>query len=58
MESFALWTSAEAARAAQGSSDGFWTAGGISIDSRNVAFGDLFIALRGPNFDGHADYRP
>lgn len=53
MESFALWTSAEAARAVQGSSDGFWTASGISIDSRSVAFGDLFIALRGPNFDGH-----
>lgn len=53
MESFALWTSAEAARAAHGSSDGFWTAGGISIDSRNIAFGDLFVALRGPNFDGH-----
>ncbi|HLT78461.1 MAG TPA: UDP-N-acetylmuramoylalanyl-D-glutamyl-2,6-diaminopimelate--D-alanyl-D-alanine ligase [Ferrovibrio sp.] len=53
MESFALWTSAEAARATQGSSDGFWTASGISIDSRSIAFGDLFIALRGPNFDGH-----
>jgi UDP-N-acetylmuramoyl-tripeptide--D-alanyl-D-alanine ligase len=53
MEAFALWTSAEAASATQGSTDGFWTAGGISIDSRSVAFGDLFVALRGPNFDGH-----
>ncbi len=53
MEAFALWTSAEAASAAQGSSDGFWTATGVSIDSRTVGFGDLFIAIRGPNFDGH-----
>lgn len=53
MEAFALWTSAEAASATQGNSDGFWTATGVSIDSRTVAFGDLFVAIRGPNFDGH-----
>src|SRR3546814_11227666 len=53
MEAFALWTSAEAAQATQGSTDGFWTAGGVSIDSRSTGFGDLFVALRGPNFDGH-----
>lgn len=27
---------------------------GVSIDSRTVPAGALFIALRGPNFDGHA----
>ena len=27
---------------------------GISIDSRNIRSGDLFIAIRGPKFDGHA----
>ena len=27
---------------------------GVSIDSRIVAAGALFVALRGPNFDGHA----
>ena len=27
---------------------------GVSIDSRNVARGQLFIAIAGPNFDGHA----
>ena len=32
-----------------------WQASGISIDSRSVAVGDLFVALKGPNFDGH-DY--
>lgn len=29
--------------------------GGVSIDSRSLAAGDLFVALRGENFDGH-DY--
>lgn len=28
---------------------------GVSIDSRTLEKGDLFVALRGPNFDGH-DY--
>jgi len=26
---------------------------GVSTDSRTVAHGELFVALRGPNFDGH-----
>ena len=25
----------------------------VSIDSRSVAAGQLFVALNGPNFDGH-----
>lgn len=29
--------------------------GGVSIDSRTVGAGDLFVAIRGANFDGH-DY--
>ncbi len=32
-----------------------WTAHGISIDSRTTQKGDLFIALQGPQHDGH-DY--
>jgi UDP-N-acetylmuramoyl-tripeptide--D-alanyl-D-alanine ligase len=52
----ALWTSTEAQTAVTGRSQGrAWAASGISIDSRNVAAGDLFIALAGPSHDGH-DY--
>jgi UDP-N-acetylmuramoyl-tripeptide--D-alanyl-D-alanine ligase len=51
----ALWTAKDAAAATGGASKGSWTASGVSIDSRSVAKGDLFVALQGPNFDGH-DY--
>ena len=52
-----LWTAAEAASATRGralaaAGDG-WSATGVSIDSRTVATGDLFVALKGPVFDGH-----
>ena len=51
-----LWTAAEAAAAtAAADSTGDWAATGVSIDSRTVAPGDLFVALHGPNHDGH-DY--
>ena len=49
----ALWTAADAAAAAAGSSVTEWAATGISIDTRSLAAGDLFIALHGPNHDGH-----
>ncbi|ANC91901.1 UDP-N-acetylmuramoylalanyl-D-glutamyl-2,6-diaminopimelate--D-alanyl-D-alanine ligase [Azospirillum humicireducens] len=51
-----LWTAAEAAAATGGRLAGSsaWTATGVTIDSRKVAPGDLFVAIRGPNFDGHA----
>jgi len=48
-----LWTAGDAAAATGGSSIGSWAATGVSIDSRTLAPGDLFIALRGPNHDGH-----
>jgi UDP-N-acetylmuramoyl-tripeptide--D-alanyl-D-alanine ligase len=48
-----LWTSAEAAAATGGTSTRDWAATGVSIDSRTVKKGDLFVALAGPNFDGH-----
>lgn len=53
--SSALWTSDEAATATAGVASGYWKVSGISIDSRTVKPGDLFVALEGPNFDGH-DY--
>ena len=49
----ALWTSTEAATAVNGTTIHDWTATGVSIDSRTVEPGDLFIAIRGPNTDGH-----
>jgi UDP-N-acetylmuramoyl-tripeptide--D-alanyl-D-alanine ligase len=49
----ALWTAAEADSATGGASTRPWQATGISIDSRTLARGDLFIALAGPRVDGH-----
>lgn len=50
----ALWTAQDAAAATGGrNSGGSWQANGVSIDSRTVAAGDLFVALAGPKFDGH-----
>ncbi len=51
----ALWTANLAAEATGGASAFAWEASGVSIDSRTVNPGDLFVALVGPNFDGH-DY--
>jgi UDP-N-acetylmuramoyl-tripeptide--D-alanyl-D-alanine ligase len=51
--SAALWTSSEAARATGGHAMAQWQAAGISIDSRSLQAGDLFVALAGPSFDGH-----
>src|SRR5471032_522572 len=51
----ALWTAAEAA-VATGSAPvpgADWAARGVSIDTRAVAPADLFVALKGPRFDGH-----
>lgn len=48
-----LWTAAEAAEATGGRVTGPWSASGVAIDSRTIEPGDLFIAIEGPNFDGH-----
>ena len=52
-----LWTAAEIAAATGGRAIGDWSVAGVSIDSRTVQPRDLFIALRGPNHDGH-DFVP
>lgn len=49
----ALWTAAEIVAATGGAGPVGWSATGISIDSRTLAAGDLFVALEGPSFDGH-----
>jgi UDP-N-acetylmuramoyl-tripeptide--D-alanyl-D-alanine ligase len=53
MTAAALWQTAEAAVACDGQYNGDWQADGVSIDSRTVRAGDLFVAIQGPNFDGH-----
>ncbi|HKF72426.1 MAG TPA: UDP-N-acetylmuramoylalanyl-D-glutamyl-2,6-diaminopimelate--D-alanyl-D-alanine ligase [Stellaceae bacterium] len=49
----ALWTAAEIVAATGGAGPVGWSASGVSIDSRTVTAGDLFVALAGPSFDGH-----
>jgi UDP-N-acetylmuramoyl-tripeptide--D-alanyl-D-alanine ligase len=49
----ALWTSADAEAATLGSASAAFTATGMSIDTRTLKPGDLFIALKGDNRDGH-----
>lgn len=48
----ALWTAADAAAATGGRAQGDWTASGVSIDTRSIAPGDLFVALQAAR-DGH-----
>ncbi len=48
-----LWSSDEVKAATGGLSGGKWQANGVSIDSRTIQKGDLFIAIKGENFDGH-----
>ncbi len=48
-----LWTAAEADAATEGYSTKPWRASGVSIDSRQITPGDMFIAIEGPKFDGH-----
>ena len=48
-----LWTARNAAVATGGLSASDWAATGVSIDTRSLSAGDLFVALRGPNHDGH-----
>lgn len=48
----ALWTSAEAAAATGGRATADWQASGVSIDTRTLQPGDLFVALTAAR-DGH-----
>ena len=48
-----LWTAQDALAATAGNGDPSWQANGVSIDSRAIEPGDLFVALAGPSHDGH-----
>jgi UDP-N-acetylmuramoyl-tripeptide--D-alanyl-D-alanine ligase len=50
-----LWTAAEVLAATRGRATGAadWQAYGVAIDSRTIQSGDLFVAIAGPNHDGH-----
>ncbi len=50
-----LWTGAEIVAATGGvvSAGPDWHATGVAIDSRTTHDGDLFVAIAGPNHDGH-----
>ena len=52
-----VWSAKEVVKATNGKILGAenWAATGLSMDSRSVGEGDLFIALSGDNFDAH-DY--
>ncbi len=47
-----LWTAEDAARATGGRAIGDWTVSGVSIDTRTIQKGDLFVALKAAR-DGH-----
>ena len=47
-----LWTSTDAEKATGGTSTTDWTASGVSIDTRTIQPGDLFVALQDIR-DGH-----
>ena len=47
-----LWTAVEAAQATGGEARGDWQAAGVSIDTRTLCPGDLFVALTDQR-DGH-----
>jgi len=50
----ALWTSDEAVIATLGTATRSFAVSGLSIDTRTLKPGDLFVALKGESRDGHA----
>ncbi|OBY28297.1 UDP-N-acetylmuramoyl-tripeptide--D-alanyl-D-alanine ligase [Leisingera sp. JC1] len=47
-----LWTASEAAAATGGKAQGDWSVSGLSIDTRTIEPGDMFVALKAAR-DGH-----
>lgn len=48
-----LWTSEDAVKATDGKASGSFAATGLSIDTRKLQKGDLYVALKGDTHDGH-----
>jgi UDP-N-acetylmuramoyl-tripeptide--D-alanyl-D-alanine ligase len=48
-----LWTHSEAETATCGQASHAFSVNGLSIDTRTIKEGDLFVALKGDNRDGH-----
>ncbi|HEX4177495.1 MAG TPA: Mur ligase domain-containing protein, partial [Rhizomicrobium sp.] len=48
-----LWTHTEAEAATLGQASQAFSVNGLSIDTRTLKEGDLFVALKGDNRDGH-----
>lgn len=48
-----LWSAHEIAAATGGTASGAWSASGVSINTRTLEVGDLFVAIKGPMLDGH-----
>ena len=48
-----LWSSADIARATGGTASADFAVNGIAFDSREIAAGNLFVAMTGENDDGH-----
>ena len=48
-----LWSSTEAETATLGQASARFAVGGLSIDTRTIKEGDLFVALKGDSRDGH-----
>jgi UDP-N-acetylmuramoyl-tripeptide--D-alanyl-D-alanine ligase len=53
MNMIPLWTAKDVVLATGGCCPVNWAASGVSIDTRSLDPGDLFVALHGPNHDGH-----
>jgi UDP-N-acetylmuramoyl-tripeptide--D-alanyl-D-alanine ligase len=49
-----LWTSADMETATHGDATSAFSGTGVSIDSRTLSAGDIFVALEGERFDGHS----
>ena len=48
-----LWTAAEAEAATLGRASAPFAVDGLSIDTRTLKAGEMFVALKGENRDGH-----